>query len=137
MNIHTPERQPNETQAQYRKRRRASVQAVRTMRCAGLDGGTSIRQQLRAKQRRNGNLRGTYGLGLLQPQRRRNQARMEKLRNRRDMHGGFTLTGGRATFVDHNPGTAWFPVGGAVGPCGFEVTARRIWLAGVSAQRGY
>ena len=55
-----------------------------------------------------------YGAGLVQPQRRRDQARMEKLHPLRDEHGAYTLVGR---------------------PRGYE--SRRVWLAGVSAQRGF
>lgn len=137
MNVHTPERQPGESREAYRNRQRLSRAHTRRITCRGLSGGVSSREQLRDAKRANGTLRGTYGLGLLQPQRKRNQARMEMLHNLHDKHGAFTLTGGRATFVGFNPGPDWFPVAAASGPEGLETTARRVWLAGISAQRGY
>lgn len=118
MNIHTPERQPNESQAEYRARRALSHKRVKAMRCVGLGNqhkAPSARQQLRDLQRRNGTFKAsTYGLGILQPQRRRNQHHMDFLHRLRDESGAFTHVGRH-------------PITGA----------RRIWLGGISAQRGY
>ncbi|MEY2875268.1 MAG: hypothetical protein RLZZ373_2639 [Pseudomonadota bacterium] len=57
----------------------------------------------------------------------------------RDAHGALTLTGSTTEFVDCKPEPAnrWYELGGSAGPDGFTKTARRIWLAGISAQRGY
>lgn len=105
------------------------------MRCAGLGGGQTSRSHQRDVKRRNRTLHGTYGEGLLQPQRRRNQA---KQRGPRDENGAITLVGATVEFGDYRPDPArWFETGGGTHPDGFVVTARRIWLAGISAQRGY
>lgn len=55
----------------------------------------------------------------------------------RDGNGAVTLTGCVTEFVDVKPGPGWLELGGSSGPEGFTKTARRIWLAGISAQRGY
>lgn len=74
-----------------------------------------------ARRRKPGRL--PYGIGLVQPQRRRDQKRMEKLHPLRDEHGAYTLVG--------QPVIS-FPADGVV-----YVPPRRKWLAGISAQRGF
>lgn len=74
----------------------------------------SSREQLRDSQRRSGRgPKGTYGIGLLQPARKARQQAMEG-RVHRDEHGAYTLVGR-----------------------GGSDSRRRIWLAGISAQRGW
>jgi hypothetical protein len=76
-----------------------------------------------------------YADGAVQAQRQRNLAK--PLHPLRDEHGAYTLTGSPVEFVDCRPGAGWREIGGSSGPDGFTVTACRIWLAGISAQRGY
>lgn len=65
MNIHTPERYPDESRSDYKARRATSRAAVKAMRLVGLSGKVSTRQALRDAQRQNGTLRsGVYGQGL-------------------------------------------------------------------------
>lgn len=120
-NLHSPERQPGESQAKYRERRAASHKAVDAMRCADIGNQRrepSSRERQRDSARRAGRgPRATYGLGLLQPQRLRNQERMAKLHPLRDEHGAYTLIGALIRTE--------------------EGVTRRKWLAGISAQRGY
>lgn len=133
-NLHTPERQPHETQADYRARQVASKTATRAATHSGQGQGKATSRQLqRDAARKNGRLHGTYGLGLVQPQRRRNQQRMALLHTLRDKHGAITLTGGRCQFmwVPYDP--RWYQMAGSQD----EWFGRRIWLAGISAQRGY
>jgi hypothetical protein len=47
MNIHTPERQPDESLKQYRERQAASKRAARRVIGQGLGGGTSSREHYR------------------------------------------------------------------------------------------
>jgi hypothetical protein len=56
-NIHTPERLPSESQAEYRKRRRASRDEVRRMRVKGKGG---IRAALIAAAAEMMRLRGAF-----------------------------------------------------------------------------
>lgn len=137
IDLHAPQRQPGESQADYRQRRAASKAYTASLRCAGQGGGTSSRKQLRDSQRANGRLVGVYGQGLLQAQRRRNQQRQQAQGGPRDEHGAFTLTGALACFVDIDPGPRWCKTAGYTTPRGFGSEARRMWLAGISAQRGY
>lgn len=66
MNLFTPERQANETQAAYRQRRQQAHNAVRAMRCVGMNGGTSQRQQMRDTRRKSdAGLKGRYGADLM------------------------------------------------------------------------
>lgn len=116
MNIHTPERQPNESQAQYRERRAMSNSIAKSL-GAARNGGPSARQKLRDKQRENGNLRGVYGVGVVAAQSRRQRDALPKV-GQRDEHGAFTLVGAQ-------PCEPW------------QGQKRRKWLGGISAQRGY
>ncbi len=54
-----------------------------------------------------------------------------------DKHGAVTLAGSTILFENCEPGARWYELGGSSGPEGFTKLARRIWLAGISAQRGY
>lgn len=114
MNLYTPERQEGESQRNYKERRAIAKAAVRAMTLAGIGDQRKLpgsREQLRDAQRSNGNgPSGIYSQGLVQPQRKRDQRRMAWLHRQRDEFGAFTKTG-------RNP--------------------RRIWLAGISAQRGF
>lgn len=65
MNLYTPERQADETQAAYRHRRQQAQRAVNAMRCVGMSGGTSQREQMRNNRRSAGKLKGQYGAGLM------------------------------------------------------------------------
>lgn len=138
--VHTPERLPHETQADYRERQAASKRATDAMTMADWHkqhGKPSSREKLRDEQRANGSLRGgIYGAAVVQPLRRKDQQRMEKM-HPRDANGAVTLTGSRIEFIDVDPGQRYFELGGYSGPDGFAKDVRRIWLAGVSAQRGY
>ena len=71
--------------------------------------------------------RGIYGEGLLQPQRTRNKERMHKLHPLRGDNGGYTCVGARQQE----------PFGSHVAQHSNGTSFRRIWLAGISAQRGY
>lgn len=82
-NLHTPERQPQETREAYRDRRRMSKRAVQR---ATLSGPYSVpgrqeptsRERLRRDQRKNGNLRaGSFGKGLRAQITARNKMRLE------------------------------------------------------------
>lgn len=124
MNLHTPERQADETVEDYKARRAASKAAARAITAHGFGNQRKLpssREKLRDAQRQNGNgPSGVYSLGIVQPQRKRDQQRMQKIHTRRDEHGAFTLVGRRDTFAhaDHDD-------------------SRRKWLAGISAQRGF
>lgn len=128
-NIHTPERLADEQPDEYKVRRMLARQAVRAMRLHGItNGGPSARESLRDHQRRNGHgPRATYGAGLVRPEQRRQQARMQRLHPLRGDHGAYTLAGSRQR--DPFPGTTAQHLEG--------VQFRRIWLAGISAQRGF
>lgn len=108
MNIHIPERLPNESFDDYRMRRVRSKWANDQLTLSKIVQSRktpSARQLLRDRQRQNGHgPKGIYGIGLVQPARKRAQ---EALAVR--FVTGFTLVG-------RNP--------------------RRVWRAGISAQRG-
>lgn len=139
--LHTPERQPHETRADYRKRQRASRRAVQATTLSRVlrdqRNLLSSRQQLRDAQRSNGKgPRGTFAdaIGWNAARKRADLRDVPKLR---DEHGVITLTGAATEFVDCKPDSRWYELGGSSGPDGFTKIARRIWLAGISAQRGY
>ncbi len=124
MNIHTPARQPNESQADYRARRAASNRA--NVQPSG--GRQTSRELQREERRKNGHLRGTYGQGLRNHFNRkrveaqkgvpRDPARLKQI----DKHGFYTVTGATRMVIE------------SPFPARME---RRKWLAGISAQRGY
>jgi hypothetical protein len=120
MNIHTPERGTDESAADYKARREASRKAVRAMTLANIGDqhrAPSSREQLRNSQRSNGKLRaGSYGRGLDNKWSNDAAKKQAKLPHYRDANGAFTLIGKR-DFMNNENG--------------------RMWLAGISAQRGY
>lgn len=96
---------------------------MRSITAFGLYGGQTSREKQRADAKMAGTLKaGTYGLGVVQPQRKRDQQRMAKLHPLRDDCGAYTLTGGRdlQRYID-----------------GVTPRGRRVWVAGISAKRGY
>lgn len=113
MNIHTPERQPGESQADHCARRALSKRINRNLRTVGLGDqhkAPSSREQLRDQQRKNGHLRsGAYGQGLMNAWDRKREREQALGMRQTDDGGSYTLTG----------------------------RPRRVWLAGISAQRGY
>lgn len=139
-NVHSPERQPGESQEQYRERRTLSRGIAKSIRCVGIGDqhkAPTARQQLRDKQRANGTLRGTYGQGLMNAWDRKREREQAKKHPLRDDNGAFTMTGATVQFVDCQPGSRYTELGGQSGPEAFFKFARRVWLAGISAQRGY
>ena len=65
------------------------------------------------------------------------RAKRKKAGLPRDEHGALTLTGSEVTWENVTPGPCEYELGGATGPDGFIKRTRRIWLAGISAQRGF
>jgi hypothetical protein len=115
-NVHTPERLAHESQSEYTTRRAQSNAVGRAMRSAG-NGGVSSRKQFRDSMRANGTMgkrtRAYVALIAAWASKRITKAA------HRDKHGAYTLVG-------RHP---WAGVEG--------VSGRRIWLGGISAQRGY
>lgn len=71
---------------------------------------------------------GAYSRGLQNAWNRKRQLRMAKLHPLRDEHGAITLTGGCQDYIEIGPYGDF---------CDASPGPRRIWLAGISAQRGY
>jgi hypothetical protein len=137
-NVHTPERQPNESQAQYRERQARSRAIVKTMR-KGPTQAPAInkldvsrfflgqhKNPVRNVPRRALRLRkfaNAQWLSHWQPQVR---ARKHKqyAHPLRDAHGAYTLAGRHPAYrlLDLTE---------------LPHMGRRVWLAGISAQRGY
>ena len=96
MNIHTPERGADETQAAYKLRRSLSRDAVRSMPLRGLGDqrkAPSSRQQLRDSQRANGNgPRASFGPTLMTAYASLRAAALPTACPRDDF-GAYTLTG--------------------------------------------
>ena len=135
MNLHTPERGANETQAAYKLRRSLSRAAVRSMTLRGIGDqrkAPSSRQQLRDSQRANGNgPRASFGPTLMTAYSSlRAQALPTSLP--RDDFGAYTLIG----FHGALPQIVRYTESGE---CEVEMreVPRRKWLAGISAQRGF
>jgi hypothetical protein len=129
MNLHAPERQAHESMEQYRERRAMSKRVMQHRTRTGpfntAKGGISSRKSLRDGQRENGALRGTYGAGIVAALARKTRESLERAlsygKDRallRDEHGAFTFTGAQ-------PCEPW------------QGQKRRMWVAGISAQRGY
>lgn len=113
MNIHNPERLAGESQADYRRRQRASKRAAQSMTLArdhNQRGLPSQREQLRDQQRKNGKApRGTFAFGVTNAAAVKRAGKLAKSYPQRDEHGAYTVVG----------------------------DTRRKWLGGISAQRGY
>ena len=139
--IHAPKRFDGETQAQYRERRAKSKAAVERMTLKGLTGGIGARQQFRDAMRRNGTMgkreRAYKSLMAAWASKRVTKAPL------RDKHGAYTLVGAPYEIIAAEgeavtPNAREHVLGGALGNGGHtEYMARRKWLAGISAQRGF
>lgn len=120
MNLHTPERQPTESQADYRKRQQASKRAVQAMTLSKIHKQHSLpsqRQELRDAQRENNKApRGIYA-DAIGWNAAKTRAEEIKGRTYHDENGAYTRVGRKLAFNGE--------------------TIRRMWLAGISAQRGY
>lgn len=114
MNVHTPERQAGESQTEYRRRQAESKRQARAMTSAS-NGGQTSRQIHRAERRKSGKLKGQYGRGLMNQFDRQRERDCVKKHPLRDETGAFTLVGAK-DFIEGQ---------------------RRVWLAGVSQQRGF
>ena len=114
-NVHTPERLNGESWADYKSRRAQSNAIGRVMRTA-VNGGVSSRQQFRDSMRKSGAMgkRTRAYVALLAAW----AAKVVSKAKLRDEHGAYTLTGAFKFLRDGSP-------------------LRRMWLAGISAQRGY
>lgn len=123
MNLYTPERLTGETQDQYRTRRAAGNAAAKQMVGHHLSGGVSSRQQYRDSLRASGAMgkrtRAYKALMNATASKRVTKSPM------RDKHGAYTLIGRP---VKH--GVADFKGG-------TKFLGRRMWLGGISAQRGF
>lgn len=126
--IHTPERLPNETQADYRNRQAASKRAVEaiTTKPRSPTRGLQRINQARNKERRALRLRKFAAAQWLSHWTPTPTAKPRKHKQHthplRDEHGAFTLVG------RSNDEPSSILVNGQF---------RRIWLGGVSAQRGF
>lgn len=133
--LHVPQRLAHETQGEYQARRRESQREVRKVIGAGLSGGINSREQQRNTMRRNGvfgkRVRAADALSAAFAAKRVTKAAL------RDEHGAVTLVGSRYTIEGGTPSKQEFVFSAGVGDGEGFYTARRIWLAGISAQRGY
>ena len=116
MSIYTPERLSGESQPEYRARRAKGNAAAKLVAGRHLNGGISSRKHYRDSLRSSGamgkRIRAYKALMDAAASKRITKARL------RDEHGAYTLVGRNE-----------LPNGITGG--------RRIWLAGVSAQRGF
>lgn len=151
-NVHTPQRQEGESQEQYRQRRRISRHSANMGRNAetgkpvflkGLGDQhkePSQRQQMRDNARSNGRgPKGIFGAGIV-------AAAAKKLRDSkehqakhplRDAHGALTLIGSGFELLGVQPTSRDFVISGGQQDGQILHGCRRIWLAGISAQRGF
>lgn len=150
--LHRPERQPEESREQYRIRTAAS----RYMAALGRDVETghpfpmkglgdqhkapSSRAKHRDQKRANGNgPKGTFGASLVASwakKRRDSKAHLDKYPRNPD--GAVTFVGRMYDLEGVKPTSREFQFGGGVHEDGVSFhTVRRIWLGGISAQRGF
>jgi hypothetical protein len=134
MNLHAPERQNGESFDAYKLRRAASKAHNATLTCKGMSGGKTSRETRRDSARMNGKLRASYGAGLIAAG---NTTRRDAI-HKQNGHSkaAWTFVGREVNSVlawdeDGRPIT-----GGRLMPAGCG-SLRRVWLAGISAQRGY
>lgn len=159
MTIHTPHRLASESQADYRARQRRSHEAAhrgaerelatahwrhtgRVVNLRGLGDQRrlpSSRESLRNERRKNGNLdSGQYGKALLSYFAKRQQERIAaKRRGPRDEHGAYTFVGKVFHLVGMQPLPHEVVLSTAIDGDEASYTVRRMWLAGISARRGY
>jgi hypothetical protein len=134
--LHQPERGEQESFADYRKRRAASNKANRDSRRDPNHGSIGSRQQFRNSLRQSGAMgkrtRAADALTAAWASKRITKAPL------RDAHGAYTLTGPEYEVERMEPDTgrehvicSW------VDGEDFGYMARRKWLGGISAQRGF
>jgi hypothetical protein len=139
LSIHAPERFEGESFSAYKQRRAASRKAAREAMGHGLNGGTSSRKQYRDSMRASGTM-GKKTRAYVALMAAWASKRVPKWEGPRDEHGAYTLVGSvyEMEGEDLQPTSREHLFGGSVANGGHtQYTARRIWLAGVSAQRGY
>lgn len=139
--VHTPERHPGETREAYLERREFSRNMLRAATCGWYGNAKATSRQLqRDDLRRNGKLRGTFGAGLVNAWAKKRREAFPKVGKLRDAHGAVTFVGAPIDLVNVAPTSREFVLSGGkeAGPEGESFhTVRRIWLGGISAQRGY
>lgn len=137
---HAPERQPGESREQYLERRQFSRNVLRAATGGWYGNAKATSRQLQRDQRRkNGKLRGTFGAGLLNAWAKKRRDGFPKVGGHpRDAHGAVTFVGPAYECVGVEPTSREFVLSGGKEASGERFyTARRIWLAGISAQRGF
>ena len=139
--LHKPERQEGETQAQYRERQAKSRDAVRLM-TKGPKQAPAVSpldvSRFFLGQHTNAakNARRTFNRECqIAIHEKAHQQKAAKPRKRKqhvhplkDAHGAYTLIGKERTLIRCIVDS---------GTCFEEQEPRRVWLAGISAQRGY
>lgn len=122
MNIFNPVRYSDESIEQFRRRRATGNEVAKHMAGKGFGGGVNSREQYRDSMRQSGamgkRVRAYKALMNAWASKRITKAPL------RDEHGAYTLIGRHAT----------------KGPISFTDAAfsgRRMWVAGISSQRGY
>lgn len=151
-NVHSPERQPGESQQQYRTRQRISRHSAKMGRNAetglpvflkGLGDqhkAPSQRQQMRDNARSNGRgPKGVFGAGIVAAVAKKlRDSKAFQLKHPRNADGAMTFVGPKYELDGVKPTGAEFELSGGVHDDGTTFhTVRRIWLGGISAQRGY
>lgn len=138
--VHAPERLAGEWFEQYLERRAISRNMVRAATSGWYGAGkTTSRQQQRDDARRNGKLRGTFGVGLVRAWAKKRREAMPKVGGHpRDAHGAVTFVGKPIDLIGCAPTSREFVLSGGKEADGESFyTVRRIWLGGISAQRGW
>lgn len=138
-NAHAPERQPGESREQYLERRQVSRNMLRAATGGWYGNAKATSRQLqRDELRKNGKLRGTFGAGLVNAWAKKRRDAFPKVGKPRDAHGAVTFVSTPIELVGIAPTSREFVLSGGKEADGESFHAvRRIWLAGISAQRGY
>lgn len=134
-NPYTPERLAGETFDQYRERRADGNARAQRVAGHGLSGGITSRQQFRDSMRKTGTMgKRTRAYKALMAAFASKRVTKPALR---DDHGAYTLVGGAYTVEGGTPSKSEHVTAAGVGNGEGFYSARRIWLAGISAQRGF
>lgn len=150
--LHRPERQSEESQATYRQRSATSryvaqmgrdVETGQPVLLKGLGDqhkAPGSRQQQRDDKRRAGrSVKGTFGASLVAAwAKNRRDSKAHVAKHPRNPDGAVTFVGRMYELEGVKPTPREYQFGGGVHDDGVSFhTVRRIWLAGISAQRGF
>jgi hypothetical protein len=135
--LHQPERGEHESFAAYKARRAASQKAVARVLAGALIDPRTLGKGRSSTDRERARVRAERPEPP-QPKFPRERKRKQHAHQLHDEHGAYTLVGGTYEVEGIEPDTSREHVTSSwVDGEDFGYTARRKWLGGISAQRGY